>query len=53
MKRFCILASMTVLGSVGWWIGARIGVTTAVFSSSAASLAGVYLGWRVNRAYFG
>jgi hypothetical protein len=53
MKRLCIIISMTILGSVGWWIGAKIGLMTAFILSGIGSIAGVYLGWRVYRYYFG
>jgi predicted membrane chloride channel (bestrophin family) len=53
MKRICILASMTLVGLVGWWIGARIGLMTGFTLSSVGSVVGVYLGWRINRHYLG
>jgi hypothetical protein len=52
MKRLCILVCMTLVGSVGWWAGAKVGLMTAFILSAVGSVAGVYLGWRINRRYF-
>lgn len=51
MNALCIFLGMTILGSVGWWLGAYIGFTTAFLLSGVGSLAGVYIGWRINRDY--
>ena len=42
---------MTVLGYIGWWMGAKVGLMTAFVLSSIGSVAGIYLGWRINRDY--
>jgi hypothetical protein len=41
----------TILGWAGWWIGAQVGLMTGFVLSSLGSVAGVYLGWRINRDY--
>ena len=51
MKRLCIIMSMTLAGSVGWWIGAKVGLMTAFILSGIGSMAGIYLGWRINRIF--
>jgi hypothetical protein len=51
MKKLCIIIGITVFGWIGWWIGAKIGFTTAYVLSILASMAGVYVGWRVYRDY--
>jgi hypothetical protein len=51
MNKLCIFVGMTVLGSIGWWIGNKIGLTTALVLSGVGSLLGVYVGWRINRDY--
>jgi len=51
MSRLCIFIGMTVLGWVGWWIGARFGFTAAFLMSGVGSMAGVYVGWRIHRDY--
>jgi hypothetical protein len=51
MNRLCIFSSMTIVGLVGWWVGARIGIMTGLFLSSIGSAIGAYLGWRINRQY--
>jgi len=53
MNKLCIFIGMTVLGSVGWWLGAKIGLMSGFFLSGIGSLVGVYLGWRINRDHFG
>ena len=42
---------MTIVGWVGWWIGAHAGLMTAFLLSGAGSFVGVYLGWRLHRDY--
>ncbi len=51
MNKLCIFVGMTVLGWVGWWIGARIGFMPAFLLSGIGSILGVYVGWRINRDY--
>ena len=36
---------------VGWWLGDYVGLMTAYVLSGVGSLAGVYVGWRINRDY--
>jgi predicted branched-subunit amino acid permease len=51
VQKFCIFFGMTVLGWVGWWLGSMVGFMTGFLVSSAASMLGVYLGWRVYRDF--
>ncbi|HVC36884.1 MAG TPA: hypothetical protein VNF46_00630 [Gammaproteobacteria bacterium] len=51
MKRIIILLAVTILGGVGWELGTRFGFGMAWLLSSAGSLIGVYIGWRIGRAY--
>jgi len=51
VNNLCIFLGMTVLGWIGWWIGAQVGFMTGFVLSSIGSVAGVYVGWRVNRDY--
>ena len=51
MNKLSIFIGMTVLGWVGWWLGAKVGVMTAFWVSSLGSMVGVYLGWRVYRDF--
>ena len=53
MNKLCIFVGMTVLGAVGWWLGEPLGVMPAWLFSGIGSVAGVYLGWRIARDYFG
>lgn len=52
MNRLLIFLGMTVLGWVGWWIGAKAGFAAAFILSGVGSMAGVYVGWRIARDYF-
>ena len=52
MTRLCIFLGMTILGWVGWWLGERVGITTAFLLSGLGSIIGVYVGWRIARDYF-
>ena len=51
MKGIIILLAVTILGGVGWALGSHFGIGTAWLLSSIGSLIGVYVGWRINRAY--
>jgi hypothetical protein len=51
MNKLCILVGMTVFGWIGWGIGANIGFMTAYVVSGLGSVAGIYVGWRINRDY--
>jgi len=45
MRKLLGWVGATLGGSVGWWGGARVGITTAVVASAVATGAGLYLGW--------
>lgn len=51
MKRIIILLAVTIIGGIGWALGTRFGIGMAWLLSSAGSFIGVYIGWRINRAY--
>lgn len=51
MRKLCILVGATVLGWVGWWLGAFVGLMTAFILSGIGSMLGVYAGWRIHRDY--
>ena len=38
--------SASILGAVGWWLGAYVGLITAVVVSAIAGGAGLYYGYR-------
>lgn len=46
-----MIVCVTLLGWVGWWIGERVGLMTALLLSTIGGLAGVFLGYRVYRDY--
>jgi len=50
MRRLCILVGMTVFGSVGWWLGERVGFMTAFLVSGLGSFFGIYVGWKLARS---
>ena len=51
MNRLCIFIGVTVLGWVGWSIGARVGFMTAYILGGIGSIVGVDVGWRINRGF--
>jgi len=51
MKKIILLTSITVFAWLGWSLGDSFGVMTAYLFSFAGSLAGVYIGVRINRDY--
>jgi hypothetical protein len=52
MKKLLIFVGMTAGGWIGWAIGERIGVMTALIVSTIFSGIGVYVGWRMGQAFF-
>ena len=46
MRNILGWGTASLLGSIGWWLGARIGLGTAVVLSSIAGGAGLYWGYR-------
>jgi hypothetical protein len=51
MGKLCIFVGMTVFGWIGWWIGARYGLTTGFVISTIGNIVGVYVGWRIYNEY--
>ena len=51
MKKLILMLCVIVLGGIGWTLGARAGVASAWLLSSLGAVIGVYLGWRIGRAY--
>ena len=51
VKRLMIFIGMTVGGWVGWSLGERFGIMTALLLSTLGSIGGVLLGWRIGRTY--
>ncbi len=53
MKKLCIFIGLTAGSYLGWWLGMRLeGFMTALILSSAGSIAGIVLGWQINRKFF-
>ena len=53
MNRLMIFLGSSILGWAGWWLGEQIGgFTSALVLSGIGTIAGVYVGWRINRDYF-
>ena len=53
MRRFTIYFTMSVFGSVGWWLGGHIGMGTALLVSLVFSLVGVYVGFKLFEHFLG
>ena len=51
MSKFCIFLGMTILGWVGWWLGAFVNMGMAYVLSGVGSCVGVWLGWKIHRTY--
>ena len=47
MTKLFMFFGMFLGGWIGWWVGSHIGFWTAYLLSSAGSIMGVYLGWRI------
>ena len=52
MRRILDFLGMTVVGSLGWWLGAFVGMGTAVLLSGIGTGVGLYLSRRLIRDYF-
>ena len=55
MNRLPIFVGMIVGGYIGWWAGDYLGfgLMTTFLISSAGSMGGVYLAWRLVRDFLG
>jgi len=53
VQRLFSFLGATIVGSVGWWLGAFVGIMTAFFLSIIGSGVGMYLGRRLARHYLG
>ncbi len=51
MRKWLVFIGATLGGAAGWWIGARIGVMTALVVSMVGTGIGIYGGSRVARHY--
>lgn len=49
MRKFCIFVATTVLSWVGWTVGEKVGIGTAMAGSVVGGALGVYVGWRIHR----
>jgi hypothetical protein len=43
----------TILSTIGWWLGAKVGIITAYVLSTVAGGYGLWLGRRISRDYLG
>lgn len=51
MKKLIMLLAVVILGSIGWTLGRHTGMVSAWLLSSLGAILGVYIGWRIGRAY--
>lgn len=49
--KLLIFLSVTLFSYIGWELGAFFGFGWAFFLSSVASLAGVWIGWKIGRHF--
>jgi hypothetical protein len=49
--KLIIFACSTLLSYAGWYLAEPLGLMWAFFISSAAALAGVYVGWKIARHF--
>lgn len=52
MRRLLAIIGMVVLGWLGWWAGAYLGVFGGLVLSTIGSGAGLYLGRRIADQYY-
>lgn len=46
-----MLLAVVILSSIGWTLGRHAGMVGAWLLSSLGAILGVYIGWRIGRAY--
>lgn len=46
-----MLLCVIILSGIGWALGTRADLVTAWLLSGLGAVLGVYLGWRISRAY--
>jgi hypothetical protein len=51
MKRLVGLIGASVGSAVGWWLGARVGIMTAVFASAVGTGVGLWAAVRLAADY--
>lgn len=51
MKKIIMVLAVIILSSIGWTLGKHAGLATAWLLSSLGAIIGVYIGWRIGRAY--
>ena len=51
MKKLFIFAGTTIGSSIGWWLGAKVGLMTAFMVSIVGTGAGMYYGARAAQNY--
>ncbi len=47
------LVVATILSTIGWWLGARVGIFSAYLLSTVAGAYGLWLGGRIARDHLG
>ena len=52
MKKLLSFVGGTVGSSIGWWLGARIGIMTAFMVSTVFTGVGIYAAYRI-ASYYG
>lgn len=50
--RFLLFVGMTIGGAIGWWLGDYGGIWWALLGSTAGSIVGVYITYKLTRDYF-
>ena len=53
MRRLLTLMAVSLGGSLGWWLGARVGMMTGFFLSVIGMAVGLYAAQRAIRDYLG
>lgn len=49
--RLLMFVGLAIGGAIGWWIGSKVGIFTALAVSTVGSLVGIYGAYRLGREY--
>ena len=50
--KLLIAVSVTIFGSLGWWLGSKISIYAALLFSTVGSLVGLYIAYKVYKELF-
>jgi len=50
--KLLMAVSITIFGSLGWWLGGELGIYGSLLFSTIGSLVGLYVAYKINQRIF-